>query len=578
MGEVSSVNKAVAALNAGTIACAEDVCVVYSASSQSYFSLYKVGSKDRVMQMFGINPGRLAASGAQAAGAALSIQVSASLCPSSVNLPSAEPDPRCRSVPHPSVSSQGPEPSLPLAAGAVVSIGGCTCQVTAPIGMGSFGAVWSARRQDGGGEVAIKEILCRSEQEIAHAGLESALLRKLSDLAATMATKPQDSTADHVANGGTGASRDDAFDRIPAMVASENELIGPELWRVRLAMTKVPGEPLDWFIDRWQQGLRQAVGAVQRRDQFVEACHFVKELISQLSPTFESISNFVYHRDVNSHNILVDGDARTPRFGLVDFGLAVDLSTWRGPLGPSSWQLVDIGGDCRYWPMAAWLQFECGYQELVKYAPLSTEYQTMLDLHALGITALQVLAAMAPFPSTAGQGPSGTLVKEILPDAVWVLLSAWTVYWKNVTRFWERLLEAFRSGGDQNALKASCIEEDVHNIVGKDLAVLRAALREADVACSRETGLHGAKPLFAALLELVSAGGTVGSTAEAAKPSSWRNVRALIDTDDFSSAGTGAPPDKMAPARVALLNSKGCGPSVISAETRTIVQTSHGVF
>ena len=72
-----------------------------------------------------------------------------------------------------------------------------------------------------------------------------------------------------------------------------------------------------------------------------------------------------------------------------------------------------------------------------------------------------------------------------------------------------------RSGGDQNALKASCIEEDVHNIVGKDLAVLRAALREADVACSRETGLHGAKPLFAALLELVSAGGTVGSTAEA---------------------------------------------------------------
>ena len=62
---------------------------------------------------------------------------------------------------------------------------------------------------------------------------------------------------------------------------------------------------------------------------------------------------------------------------------------------------------------------------------------------------------------------------------------------------------------------------------------------------------------------------------EAAKPSSWRNVRALIDTDDFSSAGTGAPPDKMAPARVALLNSKGCGPSVPGCGTTSIRENAN---
>lgn len=226
-------------------------------------------------------------------------------------------------------------------------------------------------------------------------------------------------------------------------------------------------------------------------------------------------------------------------FGLVDFGLAVDLADWQGPVTPSSWHLVDIGGDCRYWPMSAWLQFECGWKELSKYPPLAEEYQSQLDLHAMGITALQALAAMSL--STEGEG---------LPPSIQNLQVAWEHYWKDATRFWERLLDVFRRGGDQNALKVRCIQDGVHNIVGANLASLRTSLREASDTCGSAPpalGLRRAQPLFAALLELVSAGGTVG-VDEGARAPTWQAVRKLLNVDDVPGAGTGAPPEKLPPS------------------------------
>jgi len=301
--------------------------------------------------------------------------------------------------------------------------------------------------------------------------------------------------------------------------------------------------------------------AREQQQCFFKSCRFARELIVQLAPTFERISAFAYHRDVNSHNILVSGDdLMNLRFALVDFGLAVDMNKWQGPPGPSSWHLVDIGGDCRYWPMSAWLQFECGWQEVAKYPQLLTEYRTQLDLHAMGITALQVLATMCPHFT--GEG---------LPVEIQELQSAWEQYWGDVTRFWRRLLDVFRHGGDQNALKITCITESVHNIIGADLAALRMALRKAGEACRSgglvsDLNIRSAQVLFPALLELVSAGGIVGFE-EGTKIPSWQGVLALMDIDNVPVAGTGAPPEKLWPSSHATPMLKEVAPSDQSIQT-----------
>lgn len=460
---VASVNLAIELLNKGSIHCPEDMCIVYSTSNQGYYLLHKRGKRDAALARVGLQDQR-------------------------------------------------------LYAGLVLTIGCCRCKVTSALGTGSFGTVWAAECLEGGpaGEVAIKEIQCRSPGELSNAAFEGTLLEMIqgSSRACGSSYKPSGGR-DRALSG----SRD-PLDRMPDLVGTETDSIGTDMWRVRLAMTKVPGVPVDRFIEAWRRkrGSGNVSLAAQQHMHFVEACSVARELVLQLSPTFEHISKLAYHRDVNSHNILVDGDASNPVFGLVDFGLAVDLGKWQGPVGSQSWHLVDIGGDCRYWPMSAWLQFECGWQELSKYPPLSIEYQQQLDFHALGITALQVLAAMAP------QVDDDNLAPQFK-----TLQVAWERYWEDSTRFWQRLLEVFRHGGDQNALKVSCITEGVHNIVGADLAALRSALREAFDACSSsgpQAGLRQFRPLFAALLELISAGGTVGFE-ENKRPPTWQEVYKL---------------------------------------------------
>jgi len=461
---IASVNLAIELLNKGSIHCPEDMCIVYSTSNQGYYLLHKRGKREAALASVGVQDQR-------------------------------------------------------LYTGLVLTIGGCKCQVTSALGTGSFGTVWAAECLEGGpgGEVAIKEIQCRSSAELSNAAFEGKLLEMIQghSRACGSSYKPGGGRDSRAMSG----SRD-PLDRMPDLVGTETESTGTEMWRVRLAMTKVPGVPIDRFLEAWRRKRNSGNVSItaQQHFDFVEACSVASELVLQLAPTFEHIAKLAYHRDVNSHNILVDGDASNPVFGLVDFGLAVDLAKWQGPVSSQSWHLVDIGGDCRYWPMSAWLQFECGWQELSKYPPLSAEYQQQLDFHALGITALQILAAMAP------QVDDDNLAPQFK-----ALQVAWERYWEDATRFWQRLLEVFRHGGDQNALKVSCITEGVHNIVGADLAALRLALRDAFDACSAsgpQAGLRQFRPLFAALLELISAGGTVGFE-ENKRPPTWQEVYKL---------------------------------------------------
>jgi len=508
MDQVMSVSQAVGGLNDGSITCQEQCCIVFSRNSKGYYLLYRKGGQDVALDV-------LQTVQAKAKGKHQVLQV-----------------------------------------GAVVRIGEHDCRITGPLGKGSFGIVWAAEIQESPtwkGPVAVKEMQCNTRQGASAQAREGELLYDLIEL-----------RSQRFGNG--NAPSHDAFgmnplDKVPALVAVETKNIGTDSWRVRLAMTRVPGIPLDRFLEQ----RKIAAAKLSPRRRFAEACDLALELLEQLVPTFEIMSEALLHRDVNAHNILVheleddpadqSGKAqqykawgwRRPRlrFGLVDFGLAVRRSEWDGPMGPSSWHLVDIGGDCRYWPMCAWLQFECGCEELSKYPQLATEYQAQLDLHALGVTALQIIAAsLSP-----DAGPNGAAqnASRALPAEFAAVKESWDRYWEDATEYWERLLNVFRNGGDQFALKASCIETGVHNIVGARLASLRAALRDAEV-CGQQMGNEStqgefaadddcahvdealrcrARPLLSGLLELVSAGGVVG-IEEKTEPSSWQAVSAAI--------------------------------------------------
>jgi len=447
--------------------------------------------------------------------------------------------------PPPLVSPRGE-----LEAGALIKIGECNCQITSPLGMGSFGAVWAADCA-GGGEVAIKEIICRSPEDLSNAAYEGQLLEMLSGVAQVdgaglqfpWKSKPQSSYS---------SSADACLRRIPSFVASETERVGPETWRVRLAMSRITGEPLDRFLERrrrqnWEAGPVQGNAATL---QFVEACHFARELLVQLVPAFEHISTFAYHRDVNSHNILVaDGEGHNgPSYGLVDFGLAVDAKHWQGEgfgltpahqqqrgreEGSGAWQHLDVGGDCRYWPVSAWLQFELGWRELAATPALCFEYQTRLDLHGLGITALQVLSELLPpVPEnsdelSAAEGEDGDQFTHLIG----VLQAAWDRYWENVTRFWKALLDTFRSNGDWNSLKVECINTGVHNIIRSDLHLLCMTLADCGEACRRapaSLGLGEMPPVFDVLANLVGAASSPIPEDLLRGADAWRRIRSIL--------------------------------------------------
>ncbi|CAL1144726.1 unnamed protein product [Cladocopium goreaui] len=176
-----------------------------------------------------------------------------------------------------------------------------------------------------------------------------------------------------------------------------------------------------------------------------------------------AISQVTYHRDVNAHNILVQAapgapapEGRAPSYGLVDFGLAVDASGWcdpspSNPGGKSEWEFLDVGGDCRYWPVSAWRQFEAGCRALVQEDFLCVEYQTHLDLQGLGLTAVQVLSSMLPGDVKA---PELKRLQEL-----------WQLYWEDASCYWASLLDTFRHGGDWTALKQDFVARKVYRIM-----------------------------------------------------------------------------------------------------------------
>eukprot|EP00931_Biecheleriopsis_adriatica_P049478 TRINITY_DN28623_c0_g1_i2.p1 TRINITY_DN28623_c0_g1~~TRINITY_DN28623_c0_g1_i2.p1 ORF type:complete len:1033 (-),score=164.30 TRINITY_DN28623_c0_g1_i2:92-3190(-) len=455
-------------------------------------------------------------------------------------------------------------PNVELSEGAWLELGGCensqtkTCKIKKPLGMGSFGAVWEAEQTSGGPALAVKEILCSSQADLLNALFEGHLLRSFA--------------MDEPPSSRVGGARASAC-LLPSLVGCETMQLGPELWRVRLAMTRLPGQPLDSFLRQKQQDLQHCdfstPSSVSQR--VGEACYLAKELLLQLAPAFEEvIAGLSYHRDVNAHNILVDlADGVTPQYGLVDFGLAVDVLCWHGdgnqelsmPVnrpsrvgqdGASTWHHLDVGGDCRYWPVSAWVQFLLGWTELESNPILRSEYRTRLDMHSLGLTALQVLVEMMPpLPESALAkglaGDSGDLLRELFG-----LRTAWEHYWAMASPLHSRLMETFHTGGDWDLLKADCLEDNVHEAMASQLRNIRSSMVRALSACMRcqQHGAAGhglsadvAAGLLTALLHLVGSGdcsveaeGIVGPTAvEVPGPVVWQQVRLAVQAPAYES-------------------------------------------
>lgn len=454
-----------------------------------------------------------------------------------------------------------------LRAGSWAHIGDCLCQVGSPLGMGSYGVVWAAEAE-GCPKLAIKEIVCSSHADLLNALFEGHLLRMFRVQAGLTSAVPRE--------GSTGCSYgsgdDDETDNpmppsgasqglIPSLVASETVHLGPERWRVRLAMTRISGEPLDTFLDRRLQRWDLSnveISPALLCEHFKEACQYSHELLSQLAPAFRLFCVFVYHRDVNTHNILIKpGEANRPRFGLVDFGLAVDALCWQreegtswtmsrpsriGQDGACTWHHLDVGGDCRYWPTSAWVQFMWGWKELEARPALCFEYQTLLDPHALGMTALQLVAEMLPpVPEVRRHEPvptSGSMAH--VTASITALRHAWDGYWGTVSPLHDALMDTFHNGGDWDELKIACMERSVHTAVLDHLRELRVAVQHAKDACMmapQELGLGGAHALFATLLLLISLGDQP-SSERLQGPRLWKEVTLLLGGNCGASPGT----------------------------------------
>lgn len=382
------------------------------------------------------------------------------------------------------------------APGTEVVIGAYRFRCTGVLGRGSFSEVWSG---DEVGtqepmEVALKDINCNAKSDLQQALFEANMLLSFA--------------AGATCSYGQGAPPPQL--RIPRYLSHR---VDPRKgtgdgWRVRMAMTRVPGEPLDSFLKRPPPAGQDVQSAVRR------GCMLAMQMIRQLAPTLEAVSSKAVHRDVNAHNVLLsdalDGGvfrsnaepeeaAMRANFWLIDFGLAVDSTTWS-----TAWREADIGGDCRYWPQSSWFVSFWGADEIAAKKDLCAQYTNRLDIFGLGITALELLCTTALDGSNAAGCQSGA--SDGLRGSWRRLLDAWTKYWTDVTRWHTMIYRVFSLGGDVGPLYQELAKERVVDKILSRMANIRKCLR----ACVNRTEDPRIQSLLSVLAEMLDEGSTFG--------------------------------------------------------------------
>jgi len=384
------------------------------------------------------------------------------------------------------------KPVEKIESGTELFIGSHQLRCIEVLGSGSFSVVWRAEvvsSLNTGGpnsrgataldeqEVALKDVWCKIDSALKQSIFEAQVLLDVERKA--------------LLDGPQNANRL----RLPRCFSYRVDPIG-DGWSVRTAMTRLPGEQLDDWLRReaiaTEEVLRAQVANNQRPRPWTAHLRsgfaMVRRLLSQMGYTLDKLAAVAWHRDVNSHNILVSdsvsvstpldvlGSGRRCSFWLCDLGLAVDSPSWGTDDG--AWRTADIGGDCRYWPASCWMVHCYGSKFLAGHKDFCRQYRSRLDIHGLGVTGVEVLCSTAGAARDVGApAPEG---KGSEASESWVtLLEVWKRYRDATGQWWEDIYNALSSSGnvDFETVRAQLLREDVAQQVATLTSDLRSALR-----------------------------------------------------------------------------------------------------
>lgn len=342
----------------------------------------------------------------------------------------------------------------------VIDIGQHTFELFKVIGRGAFGVVWRARQTASDNEdIAIKVVTAKETAAFAAASFEAELLQLL---CAGMGVAARGHVPQYISH---STARNDS--------QTEGGI-------VRLAMTLIPGRALDQWLYGMSDEEHKTVDVSQLVDghlpggrqgscPWLRACSIVQELLSQLSSVFAALEPIAYHRDVSSHNVLIQSSneaiGKKPNFALIDFGLAVRSGSWS-----KEWRSSNLAGDPRYWTPPAWMAFAFGFKYISRHpnSGFLQQYLTRMDYFSLGILGLEVLLAVWD-ASEAHDGKHPGFLE---------IRSAWRKYWAAVLH----LFQMFHRDGASEVRQflTQSKNEGVKGLVN-DLRELRQCLRSAAI-------------------------------------------------------------------------------------------------
>jgi len=341
--------------------------------------------------------------------------------------------------------------TVELEPGALISVGGRSFELHSLLGVGSFGSVWRASCNDSGKTVALKEILTFSKESMEAAKLEAQRLHALCELIQDTCRSPA----------------------LPLLLAAATSTYGNG-YRSVMVMEQVAGEPLKRALEGGQL-------LIPTGHPIAQAFYFVSEMLRQLTVVMQPLSKRFLHRDANSQNILVQVSSGLYDFGLIDFGLAVDATSW----ATNGWHEMGAAGDGRFWTTSSWLFFTNGPEALTQ--DLQSEYRTSLDLHSIGLSALQALVILSC------EDVRGAKECEAM-DSLKELQKAWTQYWSFASTCWEQVIDAFNRDA-RSEVKAKLKEELVHKTFGTHFVHLQEKLTEVYTAL-KSSNLEGSRGQF----------------------------------------------------------------------------------
>eukprot|EP00928_Gymnodinium_smaydae_P016470 TRINITY_DN16182_c0_g1_i3.p1 TRINITY_DN16182_c0_g1~~TRINITY_DN16182_c0_g1_i3.p1 ORF type:complete len:412 (+),score=61.00 TRINITY_DN16182_c0_g1_i3:69-1238(+) len=182
--------------------------------------------------------------------------------------------------------------------------------------------------------------------------------------------------------------------------------------------------------------------------------------------------------------------------------LLISTQSWVTASG--RWSTECIGGDSRYWPAGSWIMHLEGPQGFEGRPELCDQYQWRLDVYGLGVTALELLCAVAcAAPSVAMSGvSSGGGAQDASSARAWQdLAAAWQRYHSDAWQWWSSVHSVISCGGDITKVQQQLLQE---GIVEKHLALitdLRSALRTCAVQQHTEQAVAEVLQVIADMLD-----------------------------------------------------------------------------